>query len=381
MAIALGKGDVELAKSYTSTIYFTIGFISTLFLILGLFIVEIINWRNILNVSNVSEHVLKTIMDLMIIYLSVNLTFRVISSIFLAKQMPVMSGMINTATKLFIFIGLGLLLMFSEDSDLISYASLYLFTPIFVLTILSIYFYTHEYRELVPSWNNFDKNLIGDLLGLGGKFFVIQIGMTILFMSDNLIISKILGPAEVTPYQIANKYFGVALMIFTILMSPFWSAITDAYIKKDLRWIKNLIKKLNYGWMSVCIMVLIMFIFYNPVLKLWVGNKINIPVLLACQWAIFVILQTLNQIYTYFLNGTGKLALQMWSNLFTVILNIPLSIYFAKKSRVRIYRSYFGNEYINFTLRNSSENSISQNYQWNSKRCLGFIARKILLTF
>lgn len=79
-------------------------------------------------------------------------------------------------------------------------------------------------------------------------------------------------------------------------------------------------------------MVLIMFIFYNPVLKLWVGNKINIPVLLACQWAIFVILQTLNQIYTYFLNGTGKLALQMWSNLFTVILNIPLSIYFAKIS-------------------------------------------------
>ncbi|GGW83530.1 lipopolysaccharide biosynthesis protein [Salegentibacter mishustinae] len=330
LTVALSENDLESAKKYTSTIYFTIGFISLSTLFIGLIIVPEINWQAILNTDDVSEDILASLMILLTIYFALNLTSKIISSVFLAKQMPFLSNIINTLTKLFILIGLSALVIFYGEENLIFYAGIFLICPLIILITISIYFFSGRYKNFKPTWKYFDKEIIRDLLGLGGKFFIIQIGVTMLFMSDNLIISHLLGPKEVTPYQITQKYFGIPLLLFTIVMTPFWSAITEAYAKKDFSWISNLIKKLNLGWLGICVMILIMLFVFYPFLNFWVGENIEVPFFLALQWAIFVLLQTHNQIYTYFLNGTGKLNLQMWTNIFTLALNIPLSIFFAK---------------------------------------------------
>ena len=51
---------------------------------------------------------------------------------------------------------------------------------------------------------------------------------------------------------------------------------------------------------------------------------------IATKWTLFVILQTNYNIYTFFLNGTGKISIQFMTGIVTFFINIPLSIFFAK---------------------------------------------------
>jgi O-antigen/teichoic acid export membrane protein len=44
--------------------------------------------------------------------------------------------------------------------------------------------------------------------------------------------------------------------------------------------------------------------------------------------AVFVLIRVFGDIYMTFLNGIGKIKLQMWLYVFGALINIPLSIYF-----------------------------------------------------
>jgi Na+-driven multidrug efflux pump len=46
--------------------------------------------------------------------------------------------------------------------------------------------------------------------------------------------------------------------------------------------------------------------------------------------ALFVLLITFNMIYVNFINGVGKIKLQLVTALISMTINIPLSIYFGK---------------------------------------------------
>ena len=55
--------------------------------------------------------------------------------------------------------------------------------------------------------------------------------MLFIFQVINIIISRNLGPIAVTQYNVAYKYYNVLNMASVIILTPFWSAFTDAYVK------------------------------------------------------------------------------------------------------------------------------------------------------
>ena len=64
-----------------------------------------------------------------------------------------------------------------------------------------------------------------------------------MYQCTNILISNVSGPNEVTSYNIAYKYLGIAMMIYSIILSPLWPAFTDAYTKKDFNWMTLVYKK------------------------------------------------------------------------------------------------------------------------------------------
>ena len=220
-------------------------------------------------------------------------------------------------------------------AGLFSNKSLLIFTliqsllPLFIFLIVTIIFFNYQYKHITPSLRLFDKSLISDLFGLGIKFFLIQLAAALLFASDNIIISHILSPAHVTPYTITLKYFSVFSIFFLIVQQPLWSAFTDAFNKRDFKWIRKSIKKLNYFIMFAIPLLIAFFLLFDKVKLIWVGEDIVTPLLLVIQCAIFVLLKSYSDIYTSFLNGIGKINLVLITGVFTLLFNIPLSIYFA----------------------------------------------------
>jgi O-antigen/teichoic acid export membrane protein len=175
-----------------------------------------------------------------------------------------------------------------------------------------------------------------DLVKLGTQFFVIQIAGLIVFATDNMIITQLFGPAEVTVYNIAYKLFYFVPLFFNIILTPLWSAYTEAYVKEDYQWIRNAMTKILKIWLLLSVGVVIMVFLSGAIYKIWVGDQVYIPFNLSLVMGVFVIISNWNNIFAYFINGTGKIRLQLYYSIFIAIINIPLSVYFAKNLGIGI---------------------------------------------
>ena len=120
-------------------------------------------------------------------------------------------------------------------------------------------------------------------------------------------------------------------MGFNIIITPFWSAFTEAWNKKEIVWIKNIVNKIITIWFVLVIIGIIMLVASKWIFSYWIGNKVEVPYLMSALICLWVLLNAWNSIYSHFLNGVGKLSLQMFIGIGSAILNVPLAIFLGKK--------------------------------------------------
>ena len=77
-------------------------------------------------------------------------------------------------------------------------------------------------------------------------------------------------------------------------------------------------------------LVVLMIVFSNFVYKIWVGEQVQIPKIYSLLMGIYTISGVFVVPYVAFLNGTGKIKLQLFVGSFGALINIPLSIFFTK---------------------------------------------------
>ena len=109
----------------------------------------------------------------------------------------------------------------------------------------NFFLFNRKYKNIAPKFSKVDFVLGKSLFSLGLQFFVIQIAGIIQFQTANIILIRYFGSIEVTNYNIAFKYFSVLTMFMSILMTPLWSAVTEAYAKEDYQWITSTVRKYN----------------------------------------------------------------------------------------------------------------------------------------
>lgn len=169
---------------------------------------------------------------------------KTITYIYFAKQLPVVNNVINLLTQLLSLLLIWLLMRIKLEGSFEWVACIYSASPMIIL--LMFYPITFlVYKDLAPSLSYFKYNYINQLLTIGFKFFLIQLSCVILYTTSNLIISKVLNPLEVTPFNIAFKYFNCLFFVSSIIFSPMWNAVNEAYARNDIAWIRKAMKKLN----------------------------------------------------------------------------------------------------------------------------------------
>lgn len=332
---ALTKNDNKLAEKYVSTAYCLLSLIAVIFLCLFLIINSFLSWTKILNTTDVPTKELNLLAIIVFSAFSANLILKLITNVFYALQKPAINDLIAAASKILNLSVIFLLLKTTKDS-LLFLGLTYSIVPLAVLIIFSTIAFKGKFKFLKPQLRNIDFALIRDLMSLGSKFFVIQIASIIMYSTGNMIVIQLFSPAEVTPYQIAYRYFSTIMIGFGIIITPFWSAFTEAFIKRENDWINNIIRKLFKLWAGVLLVLFLMLIFSSKVYSVWLGNKISIPFALSAAWAFFIAIQALNSIFVHFINGTGLVRVQMLLGIFLALLNIPMSILLADQFKMGI---------------------------------------------
>ena len=119
-------------------------------------------------------------------------------------------------------------------------------------------------------------------------------------------------------------------MACTIIITHYCSSFTEAYAKKDFEWIKKSVSNIQKLWMLIPVGLIGMVFLADWFYQFWVGDKVLVPLQLSMAMALFVLLVTFNMIYVNFINGVGKIKLQLITSLISMTINIPLSIYLGK---------------------------------------------------
>jgi O-antigen/teichoic acid export membrane protein len=138
------------------------------------------------------------------------------------------------------------------------------------------------------------------------------------------------GPAEVTVYNIAYKYFTIGIMINGIITFTYWSPFTEAFVKKDFTWIRKSLTKLNYIAFAIIAMVIVSTVLADQVIYLWVGDAVTVPDSIKIALCAYAIINLLSAPYNMFINGAGKIRLQLYMAILSIVATIPLSILFSK---------------------------------------------------
>ena len=326
---AKAKGDISLARAYISSAYFTLGLICLVLITLFFVINFFIDWTQVFNTSKDLQDKISFLMLIVFSFFTIQLVFKLITTIYTADQKPSISVIVNFLTQITSLVAVFLLLKYSKSS-LVLFGLIFSFIPVVIFLIFNLLAFKGIYKDYRPTIKLWKKNYVKDIFGLGINFFIIQIAAVILYTTDNLIITHLFSPKDVVPYNLAFKYFSILSMSFSIIVTPYWSAITDAYTKEDYSWIKKSIRslmKISLGFSIICV---IMVIIADQFYVIWVGKEIVIPFKLTLFMALFVMLSLFIQPFTFFINGIGKIRIQLIIGVLMAIINIPLSIILVK---------------------------------------------------
>lgn len=323
------SGNTMLAKAYVSSAYFTIFFICILLILLFILSNIFIDWTIVFNTNSHLKTQLALLMPIVFTFFCLQLVLKLIATIYAANQEHSVPGKITFFTQLLSLISIWIATKTTESS-LLTFGLIYSITPVILLITLNIYAFSDKFKEYKPTIKLWKKEYLKDIFNLGIKFFLIQMSAIILYTTDNVIISQLYSPKEVVPYTMTFQYFGILTMVITIIFTPYWSSFTEAFTKKDFDWIKKSITNLFKISLFFSVIALIMILFAKDFIFIWSNQKVLVPISLVIFMSIFVITQILVLPFTYYFNGTGKINFQLIIGLSGALINIPLSIFFAK---------------------------------------------------
>ena len=118
---------------------------------------------------------------------------------------------------------------------------------------------------------------------------------------------------------------------------PVWNIFAKANSLKEKDKLRSTLKKLFISFMPIIPISFCMIIFGKFIInELWMGKDTQITIALLSVMAVLNVLQAWNRIFNYFLNGVGMVNTTLLSMFIGAIINIPLSIFFAKSLNLGI---------------------------------------------
>lgn len=330
LAESLSLKNFHLAKTYISTAYVSILVISlVLFAVASLFI-YLTDFQKLFNTALLTNSEFKIILTITFFLVIIGFILNLYKSFYYANQQASKVELSLLIYQIIILISITLLMQFYSKS-LLLIAIIYGGSNVLIGLWFSFQFFKRN-QQIIPEISFFNKEKVKSLMGLSLEFFVIQLSMIVIFTTDNLIITNLIGPKDVATYDVVYRLFHLLITLSAIAQDPLWALYTDAYQKKDFNWIKKSIKRLNKLYLLFILVVIILYFIANPFIQFWTQKDLGILDSLLLIMAIFVLIRVYGLIYMVFLNAIGKIKLQMWLFVFGAIINIPISIFLVKNT-------------------------------------------------
>ena len=320
----MAHNEVQRARQLVSS---TFALLSCIIIPVILVLVVLILTCDTYHVFNASPSIvndLDMVLIVTIMLVCTTFVFKLIGNFYMGMQLPAVSNLLIAIGQTLALIGT-YIVYWSGSHSLMHIAIVNTASPLLVYLIAFPYTFLYKYPHLRPSCQLIDFKEAKAVVNTGIQFFIMQISSVILFMTSNILISNLFTPALVTPYQITYRYFSILLVAFTVICMPFWNATTDAYERGDIQWIRNATRKLRMMIIGIIVCMAMMVVLSPWVYSIWIGDSITIDIRMSIVMATYIFILIYSMRYSYFINGIGKLRLQLIFTTTAAFFFIPLA--------------------------------------------------------
>ena len=327
----LAKGDFHSAKKIVSSCYVTLAIYVALIIVIFLMVSPFVDWLGVLNTPTSDAGEIRGLTNVVFIAFCIQFLFGLINSILFAYQMPAFQSLFTFVGQFIALIALVIQVYVFDVTSVLQIGAVNSMIPPLVLFLGSIGLFRTKLKEIAPSFKLFEFKSVGSILSLGLKFFVLQMITIVLFQANSIIIARVVSPEAVVEYNLAFKYVSLLTMIFTIVITPVWSATTDAYVRKDFAWINKTISLSRKVCIASIFIGVLMVLASKFVYGIWLGKgTIDINYSTTSLILLYISFEMLYKVYGTIINGTGKVFAQIILTGVIAIIYIPLAILLGK---------------------------------------------------
>jgi O-antigen/teichoic acid export membrane protein len=333
---SLAKNDFEKSRIYVSTTYIIIGVIALILGFVFFLLNHFISWQEVFNSKFIPEQEIEKVVGIVYYFFLLKLITDIINIVAASFQMVSVSALLLFLSNLGATLAI-LILTKTSTANLVLLAFCFSAIPFLVSVFASIYFFKNRFKIVKPSFKYVKLNEFKSIAAIGTQFFILQMVAVVIFQTDNIVIAQFYSPSLVTNFNVAYKYYSTVIIIFSIILSPFWTAFTESYVKGNFDWIKLNVKRLTQVWLLSIFILFLMFFCSRFFFNIWVGSEISISSAVSLNLIFYIIVLNWSSIFSNFLNGVGIIKLQVILAPLVAIINILLSIIFVKIFRWDIF--------------------------------------------
>lgn len=326
----LQKGNKDRVIELTSAAYISVAGIVLVLIVLQHFVVDALNWYTILGLpqSEISESTLKKMVHILVIGVCIRFFSVLICHVLYALQKAVLPGFINLISSALIMLYLLFAKPTNSETDIVVLAYVNSIANNLPALIATVWVFATVLKGMWPRISAFTKNAASEVLGTGGMLFYLQIIIMVLFNVKELYISWFVGSEAVVEYQIYYKLIGMIGGLFSLALSPVWSAVTKALVEKKEEWIRSLYRKGMELSAIFGIAQIILVVAMPMIVKIWLGESAiavsRVYAILFCIYNLIYMWMMLNynfacgmgrtRVISIWLTiaGIGNLLLTMW---------------------------------------------------------------------
>ncbi|MEG1790790.1 MAG: hypothetical protein RR033_05580 [Clostridia bacterium] len=326
----LEREDHEGVKKSISSAYGSIGILTLIISAVCLIIIPFINWNSFFNIQieMVTTKTMVLTMAISLVGLMAQFFLKTTNSILYALQKSSVNNVLGLLSSGFMLI---FVVVFpntnNNEYNLIALAiANAIISNIFTIGA-TLWIFIKPLRFAVPNVKFFDKNVAKGILKIGGVFLYCQILYMLIMNTNEIFISKLLSPNLVVDYQIYNKLFSLAGTLFSLALTPVWSAVTKALTQNDFIWIKKSLKVIRLLSVIAIFAEFIIVPMLPFVMKIWLkGNAIEVNYIYASIFAVFGAVFIYQTALSTIVCGLGKMKLQAVSYTIGFIIRILIII-------------------------------------------------------
>jgi O-antigen/teichoic acid export membrane protein len=271
IAEASGRDDRELAREYSASAFWALAVVSTSLGLVFSATFRFIAWRDIFRVSAAtSTHELYQACALTLALFVLGLPLNMVNSIYSAYQDGFVSNVWGIAGNALALVSLIIVTQFHGGLPLLVIALSG--TRMAVAMGSGWYAFFRRYPWLAPAPSVIRWTCVKRLLNLGGKYMVTQLASLGIYQSQPMIITQLLGPAQVTIFVVAYKIIALPVDLAYMATAPFISAFGEAKARGDSRWIRDAYKNATLASLVIGIpVVLSIALVAKPLIRIWAG--------------------------------------------------------------------------------------------------------------